>query len=37
MERGVMEITFDGDPRPNRWIELLDDGRTHTVHAGFGV
>ena len=35
-ERGILEMSLDGEPRPGRWIELLDDGRTHKVHVILG-
>jgi cyclic beta-1,2-glucan synthetase len=36
VNRGVTEVTFDGEPMPNRDIPLLTDGNEHEVHVRMG-
>jgi hypothetical protein len=36
VERGVAAVTVDGQPRPDGWVELLDDGREHEVRVVMG-
>ena len=33
IERGSVSLKVDGEPRPDHWIELVDDGRSHKVHV----
>jgi cellobiose phosphorylase len=37
VERGVAAVTVDGQPRPDGWVELLDDGREHEVRVVMGA
>jgi len=37
VERGVVEVSLDGEIRPGKGVELLDDGRTHEIRVVMGA
>ena len=37
VERGVLEVTLDGQVRPDKAIELADDGQSHEVRVVMGA